>query len=140
MAELVPIDVRWPGAWEELKDYFDEALERSGAAKSWAVEDLRQLAVSGALQLWGIVHEGALIGALSTQEIGYPQRRVLEIPFAAANANSEELWAPLYAELRKKAKRAGFAALVGGGRPGWARKMGGRTVYRCEFDLTEDDI
>ena len=139
MAELIPIDVRWPGAWEELKEYFDEALERSGASKSWAVEDLRQLALSGALQLWGVVHEGKLIGAASTQEIRYPQRRVLEIPFCAANSNTEEFWIPIYKDLREKAKQAGFAALVGGGRPGWARKLGGRTVYRCEFDLTGDE-
>ena len=135
VAELVPIDLRWPGAWEQIEHWFDDALVRSGAIVNWSVEDLRQMGLTRQLTFWGVVLEGKLIGAAAFQEVIFPQRRVLEIPFLGMNANTEDYWIPIFETIKSNAKQAGFDAVVGGGRPGWARKLGGKVVYRCEFNL-----
>lgn len=136
MTELIPIHPHWPGAWETIKGYFQRAVEAADAAKSWGVEDIYSEAEAGRMQLWGVRDGDEIIGAVATQELLFPKRRVLEVCFAGANDQSEERWLPLFKTLSQMARRAGFAGLMFGGRKGWARKLPGvKPIYKFEVEF-----
>jgi len=137
MAELVPINPLWPGAWDSLKGYLERAIEIGGSAKHWGVEDLKLEALAGRMQMWGLVENDKVHGAMMTKELRFPKCRALEVAFAAADENTEERWLPLWPVLANMARAAGFDSLIFAGRKGWERKLGVKPLYRFEWELTQ---
>jgi hypothetical protein len=135
--ELVWADPRWPGVWAQTRDYIAAALER-GENKDWGLEDLRGAAISGHLTLWGFVTDGKITGAGMTTVTHYPKRRVLEIVAMGADKQSEDYWLPLLERLKAAARSMGCSAVVGTGRPGWARKLGAKERRVFEVELSEE--
>ncbi len=135
-AELIPIHPRWPGAWDRLRGYLEKAIVDGCSSKNWTIDDLLTEIVNGRMQLWGVVDDEELLGAMITKELRFPQRRVLEISFAGADAHTEDRWLSLFEGLSARAKDAGFAAITFGGRKGWARKMPQlKPLYKYEIEL-----
>ena len=124
MSELLRVDPRWPGAWEALKGFLSEALERGNGNKDWSLQDLYDAAVSERVALWGLVEDGSVYGAGITTVTQYPQRRVLEILALGCKHDTEEQWLPLLEHVKQIARVFGCSAILGTGRPGWARKLG----------------
>ena len=123
MSYLLRVDPRWPGAWEALKGFLSDALERGGGNKDWSLADLREAAQTERVALWGLVDDEHVLGACVTVVTQYPQRRVLEILALGCEHNSEEQWLPLLEQVKQIAQVFGCSAILGTGRPGWARKL-----------------
>ena len=134
MSELVRVDPRWPGAWGTVRGFLSEALERGNGNKDWSLEDLREAAIGDRVALWGLVGNNHVYGAGVTTITQYPQRRVLEVLALGCERDTEEQWLPLLEHLRNLARALGCSAILGTGRPGWARKIGAeeRRVFEVE--------
>ena len=124
MSDLLRVDPRWPGAWEALQGFLRDALERGGGNKDWSLQDLFDAAVSERVALWGLVEDGGIYGAGITTVTQYPQRRVLEVLALGCERDTEEQWRPLLEHIKQIARAFGCSAILGTGRPGWARKLG----------------
>jgi len=134
VSDLLRVDPRWPGAWEALQGFLSEALERGNGNKDWSLQDLFDAAVSERVALWGLVEDGSVYGAGITTVTQYPQRRVLEILALGCKHDTEEQWLPLLEHVKQIARAFGCSAILGTGRPGWARKLGAeeRRVFEVE--------
>ena len=134
MSVLVRIDPRWPGAWGTVRGFLNDALERGNGNKDWSLEDLREAAIGDRVALWGLVGNNHVYGAGVTTITQYPQRRVLEVLALGCERDTEEQWLPLLEHLRGLARALGCSAILGTGRPGWARKLGAeeRRVFEVE--------
>ena len=134
MSELIRIDPRWPGAWGTVRGFLNDALERGNGNKDWSLEDLREAAIGDRVALWGLVGNNHVYGAGVTTITQYPQRRVLEVLALGCERDTEEQWLPLLEHLRNLARALGCSAILGTGRPGWARKLGAeeRRVFEVE--------
>jgi len=124
MSDLIRIDPRWPGAWGTIRGFLKDALERGNGYKDWSLEDFHEAAVSGHVALWGLVDNNHVYGAGVTAVTHYPQRRVLEVVAFGCERNTEEQWLSLREHFLELARSFGCSAILGTGRPGWARKLG----------------
>ena len=123
MSELIRIDPRWPGAWGTVRGFLQDALERGNGNKDWSLEDIREAAIGDHVALWGLVGNNHVYGAGVTTVTHYPQRRVLEVLAMGCERDTEDQWLPLLAHLKQVAQAFGCSAILGTGRPGWARKL-----------------
>ena len=139
---LVPVDARWPGAWDALKEYIERALVKGGADANWSIEDLEKEARERRIQLWGFVRDGALFGGMATQEQRYPKRRVVEVSFLTIDEGNEDAWPVVRDAFCDIARKAGLAAVVAGGRPGWEKReptVKLRRVYEKRLGESNDE-
>ena len=131
---LVPADPRQPGVWDTVRDYLEAALVR-GAEKDWDLKGLRWAIESDALRLFVFVKGSRIFGAGVSSEIVYPKRKVLEIILMSCDPGHEEDWKQVFGQFMSLARGNGFSAIVGTGRPGWARKLGANERRVFEVDL-----
>ena len=134
MNDLIRIDPRWPGAWGTIRGFLKDALERGNGYKDWSLQDIREAAIGNRVALWGLVNDNHVYGAGVTTVTHYPQRSVLEVVALGCEHDTEEQWLPLLEHLRDLARALGCSAILGTGRPGWARKLGAeeRRVFEVE--------
>jgi hypothetical protein len=130
----VPIDPRWPGAWEQLATFFEDALAE-GSSNVWDIDDVYTITTNGLATAWGIIEDDEVIGAAVSFERIYPKKKAFEILLFATKRNTEEMWITLLPQVRQMCINAGCSMIAGGGRPGWARKLGARINYNFEIDL-----
>lgn len=131
---LIPIDPRWPGAWDELRPYFEDAIVE-GSSNVWDIDDVFTITTNGFATAWGIIHDEEVIGAAVTFERIYPKKKAFEVLLFSCKRNTEEIWASILPQVKQMCKNAGCSMITGGGRPGWARKLGARIKYNFELDL-----
>jgi hypothetical protein len=134
VAELVPVDIRWPGAWDSIKPYLEEALDR-GSARFWDIQNVYDIAIEGHIRCWGIILEGRVIGAGVTVEKLFPKAKALDILLFGMDKHTEQYWLPIHYKFRDMARAWGYQMLSGEGRPGWAKKLEARQHYSFEIDL-----
>ena len=127
----------YPGVWEDLEGYFADALEKGGGERDWSLDDIREQAETGRVDLWALVEDEEIVGAGVTCRSFYPQRAILEILVFGCQANRDEgVLEQGLQRLKEIARDAGMQALVGTGRPGWIRKLPvSRHRYVWEIDL-----
>lgn len=130
---LVRVDPRWPGAWDQLSPYLASALKEGDGERDWSLEDMYEGAVWGKLALWGLVVDGAVFGATLTCITHYPRRAVMEVLAMGADSGKEAAWHACLDQLMEHAKQMNVQAIIGTGRPGWARKLG--AIERRVFEL-----
>ena len=136
LAQLVRVDPRYPGAWGAVVPYLREALEKGDGVRDWSERDIYQSAIDGRTELWAVVTNGSVSGAMLTCVTRYPQRSVVEVIAAGADAHSDENWLPLLEDLKNMARAIGATAIVGTGRNGWGRKLNAtRTRVVWELDI-----
>lgn len=136
MSEMIPIpiDVRWPGAWRKISSYLESA-RLHGSQEVWNMEDIYNLAVNGQITCWGIVIGETVVGAAATSVRSYPRKKAFEILLLSIDGGMEKDWLEMFEKFKIWAKSAGYQAITGGGRPGWARKLGAKLKYEIEIDL-----
>ena len=137
--ELVRVDPRYPGIWLTLSRYLQEALEKGGGTKDWSTNDMYHAIVEGHLALWALVTGGTVFGAAATCLTPYPRRQVLEVLAMGADDGYEDQWRECLETLGQHARAAGASAIVGTGRPGWARKLGAEERRVFELSLTDTE-
>lgn len=119
---LVPFHPHFLGAWPALSHYLESALNRGGGNRDWSLDDIYQAAYQGKIQLWAIQNGKKFVGAGATCDTHYPQRWVVEVLLLGCDANYEYPQQALKI-FKEMAKARGADALVGTGRPGWAKLL-----------------
>jgi len=130
-------DPRLPGVWEKAKQHLLRALVEGRGDRDWSLEDIYAQIVAGRLTLWAMVKHGEYFGFGVSVITAYPQRRVLEVLAMGADDGYEADWLACLEQLKEKAKQWGLSAVIGTGRPGWARKLGAEERRVFEIVLTE---
>lgn len=138
MNNFIPIDVRWPGAWEALERYIKSALEKGGASKNWDLKDIYKEALEKRVQVWGLVKDNKIYGSVVTKALFYPKRKIMEISFLGVDSGHAEDWRDLRFSFFEMLKNSGFAAVVAGGRPGWSKAdLDLTTIHMYEKSLVD---
>lgn len=132
--QLIRVDPRYPGIWERLGGYLEDALAEGGD-KDWGMDDIYQAICVNAVALFAFVKGDQVFGAGVSSERIYPRRKVLEILLMSCNQGHEDDWRQIFEQFKAMAKAAGFSTVSGTGRPGWARKLGAqeRRVFEVEL-------
>ncbi len=130
---LVRGSIAWPGVEEAVTPYLRKALAEGGD-KDWDLPQILDLLRAGRWGLYGVTHEGRLIGAGTTCIQHYGKRSVLEIVMFAADIGSKA-WQETLSAMREEAKLLGCSAIQGRGRPGWARYLGASPVHGFEIEV-----
>jgi hypothetical protein len=133
VSNLVRVDPRYPGAWDTLSPYLYRAIKEGDGERDWSVEAMYNSAVEGHSALWALVNGDAVFGACLTCVAHYPKRAVLEVLAMAADEGTEPQWRECLEQLIQYAQDLNLQAIVGTGRPGWARKLG--AIERRAFEL-----
>lgn len=123
-ALILRVDPRLPRVWGELVGYIESAIRESGCHVDWDEQDVFNMACSGQVALWALVHEGQYFGACVTQLTHYPKRTVMDVLLFGADPHTEELWFDCLTTLKAIAKSIGCSGMTGTGRRGWFRKLG----------------
>ena len=122
-----------PEDWEQAAPFLQAALVKGHGESDWLLEDIYNAALADRVMLWGLVDDEHLIGAGATCVLDYPRRRVLEILVLGTEPHCG--LEPFLEQIKQVARGLGATCLQGTGRPGWARKLGGRERRVFEVDL-----
>lgn len=133
MNRLVRVDPYFPGSWDLLVPYITSALYNGGGIVDWTPGDVFAASASGQVELWALVSGADVFGALVTCTTTFPQRKVMEILVLGTDAHAEDKWLEMLVEFKQKVKAAGFDAIIGTGRPGWAKKL--HAIERRVFEV-----
>lgn len=137
---MIRVDPRYPGIWEDVRWFLELAIARGDGRRDWGLDDIREQAENGAVELWALIDDGELVGAGVTCRSYYPQRTVLEVlAFGCQKSKFETAGREALLQLQAIAKSLGVQALVGTGRPGWIKKIPiSRYRYVWEIDLSPE--
>ena len=130
---LVRGGIDWPGVQAAVSPYLRLAMQE-GADRDWSFDQVLEMLRDGRWALYGVVRDGTLIGAGATTVTAYGKRRVLEIILFGADINSED-WVETLNSLKEQAKLMGCSAVVGRGRPGWARYLRATPIHAFEIEV-----
>lgn len=124
--EPVMIDRLWP----DLLPFLEPAIERCRGL--YLPEDVKTFCVDTKMQLWAVVRDDAIAGALVTEVVIYPRRKCLWIAFAGGAGVQD---CPEITDiLADWASMLGCSAIRAEGRRGWVRAGGfvetGATLWR----------
>ncbi len=104
--------------WDKIEGFIAKAAKYTYGR--YTVGNIYDLVKENDYQLWVAYDEGVFKGAVVTNVIVYPQRKLLGMQFCGG----EELdtWKPqMLALLRRFARDSGCEAIESTGRPGWAK-------------------
>lgn len=134
----VQIDPRNPASWEAVEPYLQEAIEQADGHLSWNAEGMRDAAIHNRerFALWVLQTMQEPVGAMFTCFTSYPNRTVLEVVALAARSNVITNWGLLTDVVKTYARFHGASAVVGRGRPAWAKFLKAtRSTTLWEYDL-----
>lgn len=122
------ININWP----LIAPFIENALLKT-KNKEFSSDSIREFLESGDMQLWAWMNDGE-IDAIGVSEIViYPNRKLLSVPFAAANKMTIEEWFEKSIDvLEHFAKHHGCSGLKGYGRKGWLKHFRKRGNVREE--------
>jgi hypothetical protein len=111
------------GAWEDARPFVERALEEG--LGHLAAEDVLAAIEARDMQLWLLVEPGAarLRGAVVTQLVDWPRRRVCRLVLAGAEDGRRSDWLGAIATIEAWALQRGCGVIELYGRPGWARLL-----------------
>lgn len=104
--------------WEKVEQFIDKAAEYTYGR--YTTGNIYDMIKDGDYQLWVAMNEKEFKGAVVTNIITYPQRKLLGMQFCGG----EELdtWKdPMLDILKRFAKDVGCEGIESTGRPGWAK-------------------
>jgi hypothetical protein len=120
--------------WDKIKSFMEKAADYTYGR--FLESDLYDMAVHGNHQLWVAYEEESFKGAVLTNVINYPQKKVLCMGFCGGEDLNK--WKdPMLALLRRYAKDMGCDSIEAFGRPGWASifKEDGYQAQWITFEL-----
>jgi hypothetical protein len=129
----------WPDVWRDISPYLDAAIERT-CSDDMRLGDVYDGAMLGHLMCWGLFDGNELFGAVTTEELKFPQRKVFRLLLTGFDPGTEDKWFSLFDALIQVLKHNGFSAIQGGGRKGWFNKLKGYNIipkYSFEIKLWE---
>lgn len=133
---LIRCDPRLPGLWPILSEYLKSAIEESGCARDWTIDDVFAMCAVGQCHLWALVAGDSYFGSCVTQITQYPRRKVLDVLLVGADRHSEHLWKECFEQMKAIGQMFGASSISGTGRDGWFRKLDAdRRRYVIEVDI-----
>lgn len=108
--------------WPRLAPLIEQA--RAYSCGEYELEDVRALVAAQKGQLWGVVGEEGIAGAIVTKIIEYPRVRALHVLYLAGR--DFDTWEQPHAALEGYAREQGCSEIHLTGRAGWARKLSAR--------------
>jgi hypothetical protein len=120
--------------WPKVESYVRAPLERTGAIKDIHPEDVLEAIKESDMQCWVEHDDGEIIGAVITQVLVYPQRKVLGVPFAGAVNGTMPEWVGHFEILKEFAKAQDCGAVRVWGRKGWEKVLN-PDESRVEIDI-----
>jgi hypothetical protein len=106
--------------WPDLLPFLEPAIARCGGL--YLPEDVKEFCVDTKMQLWAVVRDDAIAGALVTEVVVYPRRKCLWIAFAGGAGIHD---CPEITDiLADWAAMLGCTAIRAEGRRGWVRAGG----------------
>ena len=121
--------------WETVEPLLRRGFDRVEMQRYYPANYLLQSVKDGRKSLWVATDGAGVMAAFITEVLEYPTgRREMEIQLAGGERMKE--WLPqAIPTFRRAAERAGCAAIVAKGRPGWAKIKGVNTTPRCEMEI-----
>ena len=115
VALIFPEDIEV--VWPHVKDHIARSSAR--AEGELTPDDFLEFLVTGQMHLWVAIENKAIIAAMVTQVIVYPQKRVLRI--VAIGGEGMERWWQFFPLLENFAVSLGCSSLEAWGRKGWTK-------------------
>lgn len=76
--------------WPQIRDYIRPAVDRSGGR--WTMEHILSGLILGQQGLWVVYDQDKIVGALTTEVVTYPAKRMLAIHFLGGENMNEWYW------------------------------------------------
>ena len=119
--------------WDKLKPYVIKAMVKTGADNYWSIEDIYSEIKSRDCQLWAIIDDDKLIGAVVTRILMFPKCKAFHVWFVAAdNMNTFD---DTVGTLKKYGKSLGCNKFMGSGRKGWTRVFKEKPKYEVNWTI-----
>lgn len=116
--------------WPVLAPFIASALAHSDG--EYLAEDLRDLALEGKTQLWGVV-DCEVVGAGATQVLNFPRKKILQL--VCLGGYNFDAWAQqAWQEIERFAYAEGCDRARIFGRAGWVKKAG-RFGFRPRYHV-----
>jgi len=115
--------------WSQLCPWIVRALKEG--AGEYEPEDILSLAKDKRCQVWALLDNSEVIGAIVTQIVVYPRRKMVLLFLASARDGLREHWLPWIRHFEMWARSVGADGLEILGRKGWAR------VLPDDYSLTQ---
>jgi len=104
--------------WEKIEKFIDKAAKYTYGR--YTTSNIYDLVKEGDYQLWVAYDNGVFKGAVVTNILTYPQRKLLGMQFCGGEELST--WKePMLALLKRFARDSGCEGIESTGRPGWAK-------------------
>jgi hypothetical protein len=130
---LVPGSIRWPGTYEQVVPYLQKALDKGGD-RDWAIYHVVENLSTGQWVLYGVLKNGALVGAgvVCIQHMG--QRRFMEIVLFGCDPHAN-IYEDALNCLKDIAKSFGCGAIRCEGRKGWVKALKAKRINTIEIEV-----
>jgi len=126
--DYVPPDIL-DETWWAFVPYIADALAYS--AGEYRASDIREAVEAHRMQLWGVEGPEGIAGAVVTQIINYPRKRILECVLLSGD-EAKQWIAQAKDTLEAFARHRDCAMARLKGRPGWVRVMQ-QHGYQCRY-------
>ena len=103
--------------WDKIEAFIDKAAEYTYGR--FSTSNIYDMVKEGEYELW-IAFNGSIKGAVVTNVVTYPQRKLLCMQFCGGE-DLKEWKDPMLAMLRRFAKDVGCDGIESTARPGWAK-------------------
>ena len=123
--------------WPKIEGYIQKAAEYTYGR--FTAGNIYDLVAEGDYQLWVAFEDDSIKGAVVTNVVTYPQRKLLCMQFCGGEGLVD--WKdPMLALLRRFAKDVGCDGIESTARPGWAKifKNDGFAAHWITFELPLD--
>jgi hypothetical protein len=104
--------------WEQVEPYMEKASKYTYGR--YTCDDIYDSVKEHDYQLWIAFEEGKIKGAVVTNAIVYPKRKLLAMQFCGG-IELKEWKAPMLALLQRFARDIGCDGIESTGRPGWSK-------------------
>jgi hypothetical protein len=114
---LVPVE-HIDGCWGKIESFIEKAAKYTYGR--FTTGNIYDLVIDGEYQLWVAFDDTGIKGAVVTNVVTYPQRKLLCMQFCGG-VNLKEWKEPMLALLRRFARDIGCDGIESTGRPGWTK-------------------
>ena len=120
-------------SWLVAEPLLSPALEHEDR---YGIKDLCVMFIQGTAQLLlAFDEDDRVVGAMMVSVARFPLTTKLDILAFGAAEGQKGAWMALWPDLQKYARSFGCRSIIGGGRPGWARKLGAIETISWEAPL-----
>lgn len=113
------------GMWPEVEPHLEPAIRMSRGC--YEPEDVMAFCAGGGMQLW-LAYEGdKLLGAIVTELVDFPRRRMTRAPFAGGK-DIRRWYAAMDAAVEAWGRSWGATGISAMGRKGWAKILNAQEI------------